>query len=78
MIGPQVRPAPPMTVASKNRIDCENGKELGAMNPVSVACRPPARPALAAASTKAAVSEGAAAVTSKVKEAVEGIKNLKT
>ena len=52
--GPSTVPEPPMRIANKNRIDCENGKLLGAMNIISGVNRPPARPAVAAAMTKAA------------------------
>ncbi len=58
--GPTVLPAPPSITTSRNKMDCENGNEDGAMKPVSPACSPPARPAAPAASTKAAVRTGSA------------------
>src|SRR6202008_2951410 len=46
--GPNCAPAPPTITASRNRIDCENGKESGATNIISGEYTAPARPAKAA------------------------------
>src|SRR5262249_2745541 len=53
--GPNTQPAPPTMTASRNRIDCENGKESGATNINSGAKIAPARPVKNADSTKAVV-----------------------
>mgnify|MGYP003694461449 CR=1 FL=1 len=54
--GPSTQPAPPTMTASRNRIDCENGKELGADEGRSAArTAPPASPVNAADSAKATV-----------------------
>ena len=53
--GASVQPAPPTITASRNRIDCENGKLEGATNIRSGANIAPARPVSTADNAKAAV-----------------------
>src|ERR1043165_2666592 len=53
--GPSTQPEPPTITASRNRIDCENGKESGATNIISGAKIAPASPANTAETAKAAV-----------------------
>ena len=52
---PNTKPEPPTITASRNRIDCEKGKESGATNIISGAKIAPASPAKAAEIAKAAV-----------------------
>ena len=53
--GPSVQPAPPIMTASRNRMDCENGKLDGATNIRRGANIAPARPVSTADIAKAAV-----------------------
>src|SRR4029077_19223956 len=53
--GASVQPAPPTITASRNKIDCENGKLSGATKANSAANKPPATPVNAADSAKAMV-----------------------